>query len=215
MNNWKISTRIAAGFAAVSAVGIALGVVGVIEVGRISASSDQVTGPAMEGLYLIGQVQSVVQRNFACLMSHSLSRDPRERARLEEEMRAGRQRNAADLTAYEKTVITERDRDLLAGLASARSAYTGLFDEILQLSKSGRQSEAFSQIQNRLKPRHDTYEEAAARLMAYRRSFATEKGQAIAATVRTARIAILVGLALAVFAAFGISASPAAVSRTR
>jgi CHASE3 domain sensor protein len=58
MNNWKIGTRIAAGFAAVILVAIVLGLFAYGRMGAIEQSSRQISANSLPSVYLVGQVEN-------------------------------------------------------------------------------------------------------------------------------------------------------------
>ena len=57
MKDWKIGTRIAAGFAIVILIAAALGFFAYGEVGEIEKTSGQVTAKTLPKLFLVGQIQ--------------------------------------------------------------------------------------------------------------------------------------------------------------
>ena len=113
MKNWKIGTRIAAGFAAVIAIAIALGLFAYTLVGTIEKSSDEITLDALPGLYTVAQVENNVQRNLSLLLTLAASKDRQEETRIENEIQELRGKNTSFLADYEKTIVTVKGRERL------------------------------------------------------------------------------------------------------
>jgi methyl-accepting chemotaxis protein len=201
MRNWKISTRIASGFGLVIAIAMSLGSFAYIRIGDIDNNSTRITDHTLPGLYLAGQVQSGVQKNYATLLELLSSADKQEIVSLENEIQRARAVNTDTFAEYEKTILSEKGRELFENLKTARAAYTVVFEGVLSLKKAGKDKEAAALLRDQLKPAHARYMEAAANVAAYRKSSADEDGRAISATVNLSRGGILIGLTLAVICA--------------
>jgi methyl-accepting chemotaxis protein len=204
MKNWKIGIRITAGFAGIIIITLALGVFAQTRVGSIEQSSAE-AGAALHGLYLIAQVERNVQRNLALTQSSLLAKDHQDAARLEAEVQDGRTQNSNLIAEYEKTILTEKGRELAAKLKSVRAAYSAALDETLRLRHSSRDQEAMAALQNQLRPAHEKYTQITTEVMAYRKAVADEKRREIEAAVGGARTGIEAGVALALVVALLIS----------
>src|SRR5262245_30827336 len=106
MKNWKIGTRMAAGFGALLCVSMGLGVFSYVRVMAIQQGVDQIAGDAMPGMYLVGQAQSNVHRNMALLLQHVQSKDQADQARTTAAIQEIRVQNGKLYTDYEKTIST-------------------------------------------------------------------------------------------------------------
>jgi hypothetical protein len=82
-------------------------------------------------------------------------------------------------------------------MKAARAGYSTAFEVVLQLKRAGKDLEAAAALESQLRPAHEKYVEATSALMAYRKSSADEKGQAIDNTVNATRLGIEIGLAIA------------------
>jgi hypothetical protein len=90
MKNWKIGTRIAAGFGAVIATAVALGLFAYSNVGSIERSSSEIAVRSLPGVYLVGQVQNGIQKEFSLVLEHISSTDKGQMERVEAEMSESR-----------------------------------------------------------------------------------------------------------------------------
>ena len=198
MKNWKIGTRITVGFGAMIALSLTLGIFAAILVGAIQRSSVAVTGSAMPGLYLMSQIQDGVQKNFSALLSLLPVKDRQTAGQMEADVVNSRAHNTSTMADYEKTIMTDKGREMFAGMKAARAGYSTAFEAILQLKRAGKDQEAAAAVDSQLRPAHDKYVEATSALMAYRKASGDEKGKAIDETVGAARLGVEIGLALAV-----------------
>jgi methyl-accepting chemotaxis protein len=205
MKNWRIGTRIAVGFGAVTAVSLTAGIVAAALVGSIQRSSLEITGSAMPGLYYVAQIQNATQKNFSSLLTLLPVKDRQVAAQMETDVVNARAQNASMMADYEKTIVTEKGRDMFASMKAARAGYSTAFELVLQLKRAGKDQEAAAAVDSQLRPARDKYMEATSALMAYRKSFADEKGKEIDETVSAARLGIEIGLALALLLGTGIA----------
>jgi len=197
MKNWKIGTRIAVGFGAVIGVSLTLGIFALILVGSIQRDAVLVTRSAMPGLHYVAQIQNGVQKNFSALLTLLPVKDPRVAAQMEADVVNARAQNTNTIADYEKTIVTEKGREMFAAMKAARAGYSTAFEVVLQLKRAGKDLEAAAALESQLRPAHEKYVEATSALMAYRKSSADEKGQAIDNTVNATRLGIEIGLAIA------------------
>jgi hypothetical protein len=96
MKNWKIGIRMAAGFSAVLAIAVALGVVAYTRVVQIDRQAVVITTDALPGVYTIGQAQGNVHHSLALLLEAATSPDKAEVARLEGQVSSLRTTNQFD-----------------------------------------------------------------------------------------------------------------------
>jgi methyl-accepting chemotaxis protein len=80
MNNWKIGTRIMAGFAAVIAIALTLGLFAYRQIGNISKSSTDISGNSLPSVYVIGEIQAGAEESMALILEHVISVDKGEMA---------------------------------------------------------------------------------------------------------------------------------------
>src|SRR6185437_1924105 len=98
MKNWKIGTRIMAGFGAVIAIAMALGIFAWTQVGAIEKTSAAVTGNALPKVYSVGKIAQNVHILFSLTLQHAASNDRQKMAELESEVRSVRSANAGIVT---------------------------------------------------------------------------------------------------------------------
>ncbi len=175
MKNWKIGTRITAGFGIVIAIAMMLGVFALSLVGTIEKRSADVTDKALPGLYLVAQIQNGVQKNFAMLLTLAASKDRQEVARLTTALQNARAQNSNLLTEYEKTIVTDKGKELFGKVKAARSVYSTAVEAVLQLKRDAKDPEAVATLEGELRPANVKYVDAMTEVMAFRKSFSDEK----------------------------------------
>jgi methyl-accepting chemotaxis protein len=205
MKHWKIGIRIATGFGVVILIAVALGVFAHTLTGMIQKRSVEITGSALPGIYLMAQVQNNQQRAFVTLLTMAMSRDRQEVARLEAEYQEVRGANSSVMAEAAKTVTTPKGRELLDRVTSLRTAYLNGVEDLLRLKREGKDQEAMAVLDNHLRPAHQKYVGATGDMVAYSKSFADERSEAIASAVTSTRSGIEIGLLAAVLAAILIT----------
>ncbi len=110
MKNWKIGTRIGAGFAAVIMIAAALGLFAYTKLGTIENSAKEVALRALPKVYLVGQIQTNMKATYSLAVQHAATSDKQEKAGLEAEIQAIRSANTKLVDEYEKLTNIERQR---------------------------------------------------------------------------------------------------------
>jgi methyl-accepting chemotaxis protein len=204
MKNVRIGTRIAAGFAAVIAVAVALGLFAYGKVGGIEKVSAETTKKSLPGVYLAGQVQNGIQREFGLVLQHIGSADKGVMERAEADIQESRARNRGFRDEYQKLLSTDQERRLFDALMAARNNYAGVCDEALKLSHIGTtaaKKQAADLANEKLGSLEAAYLEAAGNVVSTSKSAADEHSQSVEDSVSGARIGVLVGICSAVFVA--------------
>jgi len=194
MKNWKIGTRIAAGFAAIIISSMALSVFAFRSVSYINQGTIRITQHATQGVFLVGQLQSNVLRNFNLLLQHVSAHDKAEKDAVENEIKGLRASNDSVLQQYESLLSGDKEKALYQALKAARGNSRVQFNEVMRLSQESKNKEAIALLDRELKALQRKYQEAASNLVAYNKSAADSDGRAIEATVGGARTGIIFGL---------------------
>lgn len=204
MKNWKIGSRMIAGFAAVLGVTVALGVFAYSRVAQIDKQATSIATDSMPGVYLVGQAQSNLHRSLALLLECATAPDKTEFARLEGEILSLRARMTSLLNDYGKTV-GPKEKPLFDAMMASRTAYWNRFDEVLGLLRAFRTREGIDLVNNSLKPLYDRYVEQAGADVSFNKANADASGSAILETDAGAKMGIIVALGIALFIGAGVS----------
>lgn len=208
MKNWKIGTRIAAGFAAVIVIALALGVFAYGKTAGIESGSQRMFTKSLPKVYLVDQIERGLYRTDGLATLHALVRDPQEKARIEAEIQSVRS-NSSDMVAeYEKLIETDKGRGLTEVFKAARAEYWSAVEEMFNSSRIGspesiRRTEEL--LKARVQPAQKKYAETAEAIVTYNRSLANDASAAIQASVVSTQTGVLAGLAVALIVAIVIS----------
>jgi methyl-accepting chemotaxis protein len=208
MNNLKIGTRIAGGFAAVILVALALGVFAYQRVGIIDANASVVVKESLPGVQAMGQIQNGVHKYYGMLARHAAATDKNEMARVESEMTTEAASNAKILESYSKMVNDDKERDLLAALNASRAAFRAKASELLAVSRlatAESSKRALEMLTKQVGPAYAKYAEDADKLGAYNEAAAKTASDSIESAVSAARTGIIIGLGIAILLAIAIS----------
>jgi methyl-accepting chemotaxis protein len=208
MNNWKIGTRISAGFGVVIFIAAALGIFAYARVGNIERNANQIANNALPSVYLLGQVQTGATGQFGLVIQHINSVDKEQMAELDSEIQVSRAHILGLLTEYEKLIASDRERDLYQNFKSERASLVVAYDDVLKLSRRGTaegNKEAAELFNQRVVPLYKKYMEQTDALVALNKGSADQQAREIQASVSGARSGILVGIGAALLIAILIS----------
>jgi methyl-accepting chemotaxis protein len=205
MNNRKIGTRIAAGFAAVITIAVILGMFAYIRVGVIHESATNISANSLPSVFVIGQIQSHLEQTYSLLLQHAIASNKEEMNRIDADIQTVKSQNGQLFARYETLFSNDKDKELYENLKAARNAYWAEADEMLRVSRIGT-VEANKQaidMAMKLKPAHEKYLGAADALVEFNQGLANDASKNIESVVSGARNGILIGL----FAAFVVAVS--------
>jgi len=208
MKNWKIGTRIGAGFAAVIVIVMTLGVFAYSRVGVINVSSVDMSENILPRAYLLAHIRSSVSAELGMLLQHVTSENKQEMARLEGEIQESSAKNTENYAQYQKLITTEKGQEIYDALLVARKAFGAARSGVLEVSRIGTPEagkRAMELIHSQAKPAYDRYLEAAEKLLIFNQGKGAEARQTIEGAVGGARTGILTGLVAALVIAICIS----------
>ena len=207
MKKLSIGQRIAAGFGAVIVITLALALYAYSRIGVIDADSMKIGDHQLPTVYLVGQIQNNAQANVGLVLRHIFSKDVDEMGRIEGELRDRSANNATLLPEYEKLIITDKGRALFEQVKNDRTPLNNARDQCIALSGAGKKADAAAFFQSRMLPLNAKYMESLAAVASFNKASADDAVREVEGSVSAARTAILIGLALALVAALGISVS--------
>jgi methyl-accepting chemotaxis protein len=200
MKNWKIGTRISAGFGAVILVTAVLGLFAYAKVKDIDQNASRVTLKVVPKLYLVGEIQKNVQAAYSLLLQHANATSTREKAEIDSRIQTLRTTNAASVSEYEKLIDTEKGRAAHEVFQAARSAYWAAMDEALRASRSeGKDANkhAMDLATNQVGQLQKKYEEATLKVTELNKEFADQAGASVQDSVSSASMGVAAGIGAA------------------
>ena len=208
MKNWKIGTRISAGFAAVTLIVTILGIFAYNRISIINASAVDVTSNSLPSVFIVGSIRSLGERSMALAQEHAISSNQQEMANIEAQMREVRAQNDGYFQEYTKLFSNDEDRRLYAEMASARKAFWDEVDQIVPISRMGTDEsnrKAMEMVRGPLRTLHTHYIETADAEIKLNQDLAAAATKTIDNAVSGARTGIVIGLILAVVLSLVIS----------
>ena len=205
MKNWKLGTRIAAGFAAVTMMAIVLGAVAFVEMTSIGVASARVATDTIPSLYSLGQLSNNAQQTYSLLLQHTFAKDDADRVRVEDEIRTSRATIGKLLSVSEKAADTEKERAAMDKVKTARGEFVGRYDGVMALNRAGKQKEAADLVHQELRPLFTKYMEAVENLVEVNRKAGEDAGNSIESSVTSGRSMIVIALLVAVAVAVCIA----------
>jgi len=200
MKNWKIGTRITAGFTAVIVVTALLGTFAYSKVKDIDRNASRVTFKVVPKLYLVGEIQKNVQAAYSLLLQHATMTSARDKAEIDSRIQSLRTANAASVSEYEKLIDTDKGRAAHDVFQAARSAFWTAMDEALRTSRAeGKDANkrAMDLAINQVGPIQKKYEEATLKVTALNKEFADQAGASVEDSVSSASVGVAVGIGAA------------------
>ena len=208
MNNWKIGTRIAAGFTIVILLTAGLGLFAYAKVGTIEKSSGEITDNTLPAIFLVSEIRKGVMSQYISLNQSLQTSNRAEKEEFSAQVLAARSENAERLNQLEKLIISEQGKILTDKFKASRAAFAGAADELIRLGRLGTDAankDAAVAMNERLSPAYKKYLEDGEALVAFKNSQGETDGRTVLADVSASRSGVLVGIALAVSLGIGIS----------
>jgi methyl-accepting chemotaxis protein len=208
MNNWKIGTRIAAGFGIVIVIAIALGTFAISKVGVIRLSTEAIASGDLPKVYLVGQIESNAQAAAALLYQHINTTNKEEMASIERNIQAISEKNVTILSDYQKLIVTEKGRELFSEAKAARENYNSYREEILRVSRLGTpeaEKQAREMMSSKGVPLFNRLIESQNAMSTFNKAAADASAVDAEALSGTVRNGILIVLSIAVVIAIGIA----------
>ena len=208
MNNWKIGTRIGAGFGVVILIAMALGMFAINRVGAIQQNLEAVAQGSLPKVYLVGEIQSNLHAGRSLILEHIEARDQQEKADIERQFQALRDKNNGLLSEFEKLITTEKGRELFNEAKIDRDALNAYRAEILQVSRQGT-SESSRQAIEMLKGKGATLfakaTETQDAMATFNKKSADGEADTAQSAVNATRAGIYIGLAVTLMLAIAIA----------
>jgi methyl-accepting chemotaxis protein len=154
---------------------------------------------------MMGQIAKHTEMSYSLVLESLESQDPGAMNGVRARMAEIHNKNTALFEAYEKTIRTEKGRELFEALKSARMSYNPSADQVINLTRTSKSADALEVFEKEVQPRYFTYTKACQDVVDFNKSVADDSGKQILASVSAARTGLLAGLGLAIVLACCIS----------
>src|SRR5579862_8271496 len=106
MKNWKIGIRIAAGFAAVIVIAMALGIFAYSRIGVINQNAVNISAHSLPSVYIMGKLHANVVQVVRLVLQRAIATDKADQAQIEAELAAVKVQTTEMLAKYEKELLS-------------------------------------------------------------------------------------------------------------
>jgi len=199
MNNWKIGTRITAGFVAVIVIAVALGMYARSRVLRIAVDTDVVSSNRLPSVLELGAIPGNNYHALALLLQHAESNDLHEMDQLQAEIAGLRAANAKHVQTYANLPATAEEKAIFEKFEVSRAEFWRTVDGLIPISRlatpEGNQ-QSHDIIVHQLIPQMETLAGFVQQLIDLNNKIAEDSMSQIQASVTNANHGIVIGLAL-------------------
>lgn len=211
MNQWKIGTRIQAGFAALLLVLVGVVGIGYYKAKQIEYGGSSLGAESLPGLNQAAQIQFIASERFTLMNQHIISKDKEVMARVESRLAELNSRIEELFGQYEKRHLSQEERDGLVAVKSSRVAYAQAMSNVLDLSRKLNKDEAGRYFSQEVQPKFILYQTAVTKLISINREYADKNVAAIQAstssTINMLVVSGVIGLVLGIFISIVITRS--------
>lgn len=206
IQNWKIGSRVAAGYALLSLLTLALGAFSYAQLVSLNQSSKQISEDSLTGVYIISKLKITAITKYSLLQSALLTSDRNKIAQWDAQIEALTQAINDAVKLYESTVHLEEERKLLEALKATRIPYVHNLDEVRKnLAPNGNRRRAEEIYEAQVKPYYAQFLTALDALIAFNKQEGDQGVISMAAQLSRASNGLFMGLALAMILAVAIS----------
>jgi methyl-accepting chemotaxis protein len=199
MKDWKIGTRITAGFGAVIAIAMVLGMYARNRVLSIAVDTDAVATNRLPSVLELGAIPGNNYHALALLLQHAESTDPHEMDRLQVEIAELRTANERHVKTYADLPATAEEAAIFEKFKLAKTEFWGTVDHLIPISRQGTPAgnqQSHDIIVQQLIPQMKSLGGLVQQLIDLNNKIAVDSMAEIQASVRSTNHGVLIGLAL-------------------
>ena len=190
----KVATRLALGFGTVCVLGIGVATFGMVEMRTLAADLDDVANSKMVKVEQFTQVVNNLNDVGRYVRNIALNPDPAFRDAEQKKIAERRADNAKLLAELNKTVQLPKGRELLKVIDDTRGPYNKELDQVIELSKAGKNTEAVALLLGPVREKQNVLFKAAIDSNALQKDAADDRA-AEALTAANRDSMLLIGLA--------------------
>nr|WP_194724493.1 methyl-accepting chemotaxis protein [Noviherbaspirillum malthae] len=197
--NMKIGVRLAAGFAIILSLLLAISTFGIFRLNAVNMEVDDVLQDRYPKIVLATSIKENLNIIARSVRNTLIMTDPRQIDHELDRIASARKEIAAALTKLEKMISTPKGRELFAKVAGARDNFVVAEDKFAALIKAQKQDEARTLLLAEMRQTQLIYMTHLDEMIAFQNSLMDEAGKDVVDAVSSARILIsaLSALALA------------------
>lgn len=139
---WKVSTRLAAGFGVVVALGALVASIAFVRLNDVSNDLNTLVTDRMVKIAKLNEVKDWQNLTARAARNIVITHDPAAKAAEMKSIDAAREKNNALLDELDKMITLPRGRELFAKIQAARPLFRAELDKALALAMAGQDAEA-------------------------------------------------------------------------
>ncbi|WP_296946919.1 methyl-accepting chemotaxis protein [uncultured Massilia sp.] len=205
MANWKIGTRLSAGFGVLCLALVVMVGQGTLMLGRINEGTDTIVNKRMPRIELSNRLQGEVDHIALALRNIMLSDEAGDRATQRDGIATSVKAADAILAELDRTLTSARGRAILQKQQALNARYVQGQQELLALVDAGDAAAARAYLARELRPLLAAYQQAIAEQIRMQQELSMADAVAAAQTYAQTR-ALMIGLGLLVLAGAGAMA---------
>jgi methyl-accepting chemotaxis protein len=152
MKTMTIGKKISLACTALVALTITLGAVSMLNTSRINTAVNLILVDALPGASTSAQLDNLMMSQRIFVLRHMIADTPQLKSEAESGMANVVSKFQAQLTAYEKTIATPRDRELFGKIALPLEQFNRVWARLLPLSRESKQKEVVALWSSELVP---------------------------------------------------------------
>jgi len=197
ITDWKIGTRLGAGFGLICLALVCAMGMGVAKLGTVNEGTSTIVTKRMPRLELSTRLGDEVDDIAIALRNMMLNDDPADRAKQHEKVEASRKRSEAILAELDKVLQSQQGRALLRQQLELNARYVKGQQALLQMVDANNLDGAKAYLTKEVRPVLEAYKKAIAEQVAAQKELAEQDAAAAAATyTHTRNLMLALGVAV-------------------
>ena len=194
LKNLKISTRLTATLGLLAAIILGLASLAMVQMGTMRASTDEITANWLPSVELVNAMNTNTSDFRIGEVSHVLSTDEADMARLEKEIAAVKAEFDKNHDAYTKLISSDKERQLHDSFVADWKAYLQMHEQLIAASRMNETERARTMLDKESKPLFDKASATLVKLIALNHDGSVAESQTADAAYTSARNAMWVGV---------------------
>jgi methyl-accepting chemotaxis protein len=204
MKNWTIAKRITCGFAILSILTIAVGIIGYVGLNRVNASSDVLLGDCMPGALILGQAKDCLSREYSNLERIMRAKTPEQIEARKKEFYAVIEVDNRLIQEYAKKITTQEDKDFLTKVGAQRAKYLESVDKLMAMPGKASNDEIETYIDGDFSTNYKVFRDILQQYLEFNTKNSVSTGKDVKSSVHLAYVLIFTSIVTALLMAAGI-----------
>jgi methyl-accepting chemotaxis protein len=208
MKTWTISKRITVGFAILTIITLAVGIVGFVSLRNVGSDANVLVTENMPGALVLGQVKDNLSRAYANIEKMIRASDDKTRESAKNTYESLVQKNTELYEEFEKTITSDDDKRDYAKLLDVRKSYAQSMTTLLETIKQGDPKVTYAYLDGDFFKFYSAYRDGIDELLKGCRNDSLSLGDSIKGEIAVSNTltisAILIAFVLAIVIAFVI-----------